>query len=150
VLTPGTSAFVFDAAAPDPYAVPGSLGGGDIDIGALNEDCPGTYTAFPSFGFTLAQPSGYLRFFFASDDPRADAALIVQMPDGIWYCNDDSFNTKQPTVDVIGNLSTGGVSVWIGSFTPGESIPGTLYVTRGSASPLDPTRPAPVVDEAPG
>jgi hypothetical protein len=102
--------------------------------------------AFPSFGFTLPQPTPYLRFFFASDDPRADAALIVLMPDGTWYCNDDSFNTRQPTVDVIGNVSTGGVSVWVGSFTPAESIPGTLYVTRGSASPLDPTRPAPVVE----
>ena len=48
------SAFAFDAAAPDPYAIPGSLGGGEVDVGAQNEDCPGMYTAFPSFGFTAA------------------------------------------------------------------------------------------------
>jgi serine protease Do len=144
-LTPGVSAFVFDAAAPDPYAIPGSLGGGDIDMGAQNANCPGMYTAFPSFGFTLSQPTEYLRVFFVSDEPRADAALIVQMPDGTWYCNDDSFRTKQPTVDVIGNLATGGVSVWVGSFNPGESIPGTLYLTHGSASPLAPTRRPPVL-----
>ncbi|MFN8565248.1 MAG: hypothetical protein U0703_27310 [Anaerolineae bacterium] len=142
-LTPGVSAFSFDAAAPDPYAIPGSLGGGDVDVGAQNEHCPGMYTTFPSFGFTLPEPTAFLRIFFTSDDPAADAALIVQMPDGTWYCNDDSFNTKQPTVDVIGNPSVGGVSIWVGSFNPGESIPGTLYLTRGSASPLDSTRRPP-------
>ncbi|MCC6804111.1 MAG: hypothetical protein IT319_14610, partial [Anaerolineae bacterium] len=145
-LTPGVSAFVFDAAAPDPYVIPGSLGGGDINVGGQNADCPGAYSSFPSFGFTLPEPSEFLRVFFVSDEPRADASLIVLMPDGTWYCNDDSFHTKQPTVDIIGNLSTGGVSIWVGSFNPGESIPGILYLTHGSASPLAPTRRPPVLD----
>ena len=144
-LVPETSAFVFDGAAPDPYAIPGALAGGEVDVGSANPDCPGTYTALPSFGFLLPQPTPYLRVFFVSEEANADAALIVQMPDGIWYCADDSQNSKQPVLDVIGNLSTGGVSVWVGSFTPGQSIPGTLYLTRGSANPRDPTRPAPVM-----
>lgn len=144
-LTPSTSAFVFDAAASDPYAIPGALAGGAVDVGSLNPDCPGTYTALPAFGFVLPQPTPYLRIFFVSDDASADAALIVQMPDGTWYCADDSPHSKQPIVDVIGNLATGSVSIWLGSFNPGESISGTLYLTRGSANPLDPTRPAPVV-----
>src|SRR5262249_10313173 len=134
-----------DASAPDPYVIPSSLGGGEIDVGEKDKACPGSYEALPSFGFLLPQPTVYLRIFFVADDPKADAALIVRMPDGTWYCDDDSLRSKQPIVDVIGNFSTGGVSVWIGSFTPGESIPGTLYLTRGSANPLDPTRPAPVI-----
>ncbi|MEP7291089.1 MAG: hypothetical protein ABI835_04870 [Chloroflexota bacterium] len=144
-LVAQASAFVFDSAARDPYAIPGSLGGGGLDIGEQNPDCPGAYTVLPSFGFVLPDPTLHLRVFFAQDDPRADAALIVRMPDGTWYCNDDSFNGKQPTVDVIGNFSTGEVSVWVGSFAPEESIPGTLYLTRGSANPIDPTRSAPVI-----
>jgi hypothetical protein len=67
------------------------------------------------------------------------------MPDGTWYCADDSQNSKAPVVDIIGNLSTGGVSVWAGRFNAGDPIPGTLYITRGSAGPRDPTRPAPVL-----
>ena len=57
----------------------------------------------------------------------------------------ESPGSTSPIVDVIGNLSTGGVSVWIGSFNADETIPGTLYLTRGSANPLDPTRPPPVI-----
>jgi hypothetical protein len=144
-LTSATSAFAFDAAAPDPYAIPGSLGGGSVDVGSTNKACPGSYPALPSFGFLLPQAAPYLRIFFVSTDPKADAALIVRMPDGTWYCADDSLNSKQPLVDVIGNLSTGGVSVWIGSFNAGDSIPGTLYLTRGGANPLDPMRPPPVI-----
>ncbi len=146
-LTPESSAFVFDATAPDPYAIPGALAGGDVDIGAQTIACPGSYTDLPSFGFRLAQPTPDLRVFFVARDPQADAALIVRMPDGTWYCNDNSFHTQQPTIDVIGSRATGGVSVWIGSITPGESIPGTLYLTRGSASPLDPTRRAPLIEK---
>ncbi len=144
-LTPGASAFSFDANAPDPAPLVGIVGGGAVDIGSQNKDCPGAYPAQPSFAFMLPQATPYLRVFFISDEPKADAALIVRMPDGSFYCNDDSFNSKQPTVDVIGNTSTGSVSVWVGAFKAGDSIPGTLYLTRGGANPLDPTRPAPVI-----
>ena len=143
-LTPATSAFAFDAAAPDPYAIPGSLGGGEVNVGATDKACPGSYSALPSFGFLLPQPTAYLRIFFVATDPKADATLIVRMPDGTWYCDDDSLNSKQPILDVIGNLSTGGVSVWVGSFNADDTIPGTLYLTRGGANPLDPTRPPPI------
>lgn len=142
-LTPSASAFIFDAAAPDPYAVPGALGGGLLNVGEQNEACPGAYTELPSFGFTLPNPTLHLRAFFVAEETRADAALIVRMPDGRWYCNDDSFNGRQPTIDVIGNFSTGEVSVWVGSYEADETIPGTLYLTRGSANPRDPLRPPP-------
>ncbi len=143
-LAAGAVRFTFDAAAPDPYAVPGMAGGGEVDAGTQNQNCPGSYPAEASLSFALPQATASLRIFFVSDAPRADAALIVRMPDGAWYCNDDAFNGKQPSITVIGNASTGDVNVWIGSFDPGETIPGTLYVTRGNASPLDPTRRAPV------
>ncbi len=147
-LIPSASAFVFNAAAPDPYAIPGSLGGGEVNVGEQNPDCPGTYTHLPSFGFMLPEPTLHLRAFFVQEEARADSALILRMPDGTWYCNDDSYNDRQPTIDVIANFSTGEVSIWVGSFAEGESIPGTLYITRGSASPRDPLRPPPVFPDA--
>jgi hypothetical protein len=142
-LTPSVSAFVFDSAAPDPYAIPGSLGGGSLNIGEQNPACPGTYTELPSFGFTLPDPTLHLRTFFVPEETGADATLILRMPDGRWYCNDDSFNGKQPTIDVIGNFSTGEVSIWVGSYESDETVPGTLYLTRGSANPRNPLRPPP-------
>lgn len=147
-LIPSASAFVFDANAPDPYAVPGSLGGGELNVGELNPDCPGYYTHMPSFGFTMPEPTLHLRAFFVQENDREDTALIVRMPDGTWYCNDDSYNGRQPTVDVIGNYSIGVVSIWVGSYDEGESIPGTIYITRGSANLRDPLRPPPLVETA--
>ena len=67
------------------------------------------------------------------------------MPDGTWYCNDDSLQSKQPTVDVIGNLSTGGVSVWVGSFNPGEYDPRHAVPDARQRQPARPRRAPPPV-----
>ncbi len=124
------------------------LGGGDVDMLALNADtirnaagaeCPGFYPAAPSFAFDLAAGTPYLRLFFVG---TGDPALIIQMPDGLWYCDDDSFDTDYPTVTILGNLSAGVVRAWIGSYTASDRPVGALSITRGNANPRDPARAA--------
>ncbi|NDJ63340.1 MAG: hypothetical protein GYB67_19625 [Chloroflexi bacterium] len=156
-LDPGSApppSFTFGPGAADPYgwgAVAGQAGA--IDIAALNPaisqpnpnlGCEGYHTAAPSLSFELALPLPYLRIFFLADTPGADAVLVVRMPDGAWYCGDDSFGTLNPTINVLGNPTSGIVQVWIGSWAPGGTIPGILYLTRGAADPLDPNRPPPI------
>lgn len=152
-LIPGASAYTavtLGGGFPDPYAVPGLSAGGDVDIAALNFEvrpgveppCEGYFNALPSYNLILPSALPYLRLFFVSDTPGADATLIVRMPDGLWYCGDDSFGGLNPTVDIFGSPAGGEAQVWVGSWTTGELITGTLTITRGSASPLDPTRPA--------
>jgi hypothetical protein len=153
-LTPGgaVQASLFTADTPDPYPVPGVIAAdGGVDVIALNPEintpdpnlgCEGFHTAAPTYTFEYLEAAPFLRVFFLADDPNADTTLIVRMPNGAWYCGDDSFNTAHPTVNIIGNFATGPVDVWAGPYTAGGQIPGTLVITRGGADPTDPARPS--------
>lgn len=130
--------------SPDPHVIGGLTGGGGLNIAATNPDlnqpnpafaCQGFYSTTPTAVLNLPQPLSYLRVFFVGDDSAADPTLIVRMPDGQWYCGDDSFSTQNPTLNIIGNPSSGIVRVWTGSYSPDEFIRGTLYFTRRDAAP---------------
>jgi hypothetical protein len=162
----GSPAVTFADAAisPDPYIVDNITAGGDVDIAAVNgaglrvpggADCIGYFPAAPSFVFALSVGMPYLRLFFIGE-PDSDAVLIVQMPNGLWYCGDDSFGTLDPTVTIIGNTASGLVRAWVGSFRASQRSSGRLFITQGSASPIDPDRagrvlfpdlPAPPIDD---
>lgn len=165
VTTPRSDLVGLDSFAPaapltfdgslDPLALPAS-GGGLVDLAALNPfqpgitppntDCEGHYNAAPTFSLNLAQPTPYLRIFFVGESlagERVDPTLVVRMPDGRFYCGDDSFDTLNPTVNIIGNLATGTAQIWIGSYDADHAVSGTLVLTRGSANPTDPHRPGP-------
>ena len=124
----------------DPFVVPNIVSNGMIDIEMLNpaqpnRACTGFYEYEPTLVLNTVESFPYLRAFFIADDPNADAALIVRMPDGQWYCGDDSFDTLNPTVHIVGNRSSGIIRMWVGTFGAGSFVSGTLYFTRGNASP---------------
>jgi serine protease Do len=131
---------------PDPVTFGGLLAGGGLNIAEVNLDlsqpnpnyvCEGFYSTTPSLALNLPQPMPYLRAFFISDDALADPTLIVRMPDGQWYCGDDSYSTLSPTLNIIGNPSSGIMRVWVGSYSPDEFVRGTLYLTRRDAAPSE-------------
>lgn len=133
---------------PDPSAFPVSLTDYSVDIAALNPEinrpnpnlgCEGYYSAVPTLGVNLAEPTPYWRLFVLSGSD-ADTTLIVRMPDGRFYCGDDSYRTLDPTVNVVGNLSTGTALVWVGSYRNDAPANGVLVLTRGMADPTAPNR----------
>lgn len=153
-LTPGgvAQARLFEPATPDPYAVTGVIAtDGGVDVITLNPEinqpdpnrgCEGFFTTAPTYSFEYLEAAPFLRLFFVADDPTTDPTLIVRMPNGGWYCGDDSFDTSNPTINIIGNFATGLVDVWVGTYDAGVEIPGTLVITRGGADPTNPTRPS--------
>jgi len=139
----------FDQAAPDPLALSAPLGFaiGGVDLAALNPpaegqppgECEGYTTAAPALTVDLPIAYPYLRVFFTGE-AGSDPTLVVRMPDGRWYCNDDSFGSQNPAVDIIGSPAAGQAQIWVGSYgAPDTSLVGTLYLTRGSASPANPS-----------
>lgn len=139
-----TTAIIDLTFSSDPFFSSISVAGGTVDIAGLNLDvsqqnraqaCTGVYNTAPTLVLTLEQSLPYLRAFFVADSPEANPALIVRMPDGQWYCGNDSFDTLNPTIHIIGNPSSGTLRVWVGSSGASEFISGTLYFTRGNASP---------------
>ncbi len=122
--------------SPDPFTVE-IISGGDVDASAFNygTDCRGFATRQPDYSLAWSGASQGLRFFYVS---TGDTVMLVNDPQGNWVCNDDSSSTLNPTVDFV-NPTEGRYDIWIASFTAGENIQGTLYVTeRGTANPSTP------------
>jgi hypothetical protein len=125
----------------DPIVVNLNAGGG-VDVRAANPllegrlGCAGYMAAAPDFTLNLSAAQAFLRLFFLPSNLEGDATLIVRAADGRWYCNDDSYNSKHPTVNLIG-LSTGTYQVWAGNFDAADALPGALYVTGDDLTPLD-------------
>jgi hypothetical protein len=62
-----------------------------------------------------------------------DTTMVINSPSGSYFCSDDSFGTFSPTLD-FNTPSSGRYDIWIGTYSPGGSIGGTLYVTESSAN----------------
>jgi hypothetical protein len=91
----------------------------------LGPNCRGFVTREPDFILDYSAPNSFLRLYFVGD---GDTTLVVH--DGqAWHCNDDSYESHNPTVD-INRPRAGRYDVWVGSYQPGENVRGTLYVTE--------------------
>jgi hypothetical protein len=111
---------------PDPFAV-GITSGGPVNVSYLGGICRGFATSAPDFSVNYtAGASSLLRFYFIGN---GDSTLIINGPNGTYFCNDDSFGTLNPTID-FNNPTSGRYDIWIGSYSSGTFIPGTLYVTE--------------------
>lgn len=101
--------------------------GGSIDVSYLGGDCRGFATEAPDY--KVSYTSGLmsmLRFYFVAS---GDTTLIINDPDGAWHCSDDTYGTRNPTIDFSPPIS-GRYDIWIGSFTSGDTVPGTLFITE--------------------
>ncbi|MEO8396670.1 MAG: hypothetical protein ABI700_27000, partial [Chloroflexota bacterium] len=139
--------------APDPFRVENVSGGGEVDARQRNlgADCSGHITVQPAFRFTAQTGFKLLRFIFVADAVTADGTLIVRDPQGNFYCNNDSYGVRNPTVEIAPALA-GDYNVWVGALT--ERVSGALYVTtRADITPgsigLNIPRTTPVPTVAP-
>ncbi|MFN8530691.1 MAG: thrombospondin type 3 repeat-containing protein [Anaerolineae bacterium] len=113
---------------PDPVDVPMTAGGA-VNAGYLGSGCNGFASAAPDFTFNYtAGSAALLRFYLISE---GDTTLIVKAPNGLIFCDDDSYGTLNPTVD-FHNPSSGRYDIWAGSFLSDTFIQGTLNVTEQS------------------
>ncbi len=117
-LSPGFS--------PDPYTVSVTSGGG-IDAGMMDLaiSCVGYVTAQPDFILNYGDGGTLLHLYV---DGEGDTALIVNAPDGSWWCDDDT-NGLDPRVTFKAPQS-GQYDIWIASYSSGEAISGTLGITE--------------------
>ncbi|MDQ3493684.1 MAG: hypothetical protein M3452_10575 [Chloroflexota bacterium] len=98
----------------------------------LGSGCSGYATSAPIFSVNYTSGSlSLLRFYFIGS--RGDSTMIINNPGGSYVCVDDSFGTLNPTID-FNTPSSGRYDVWIGSFAPGGTVPGTQYTTESSAN----------------
>ncbi|MCP4542480.1 MAG: hypothetical protein GY832_35610 [Chloroflexi bacterium] len=117
---------------PDPHEV-ALISGGSVDVAAeLGSDCGGYAASAPDYRINLTSGSDLLRIFFVAGEEE-DSTLIVNGPSGDWYCNDD-FAGYDPMIELESAVS-GQYDIWVGSYSDGEFIVGTLYITEMDYDP---------------
>jgi hypothetical protein len=117
---------------PAPFPI---TAGGPIDVAAAlpGQGCVGFAAVNPDLRFQWEGEGGLLRFYFFPatdpDTPAIDTVLVIRDPAGAWHCNDDSYGTSHPTID-INPSQRGYYEIWVGTYSAGEYGAGTLNVTE--------------------
>lgn len=112
---------------PDPYRV-NLTAGGSIDAYSdtnLPAACVGDVSNAPDFEVTYSAGSLPLVFRTRSS---TDTTLIINGPDGRWYCDDDSYGDGDAEVR-FNRPSSGTYDVWIGTYN-GGTAPAALLITE--------------------
>ena len=101
--------------APDPHVV-SLTAGGSIDASNLGSPCRGSIARAPDYEVTYT--AGSLPLYITSTS-SSDTTLVVNAPDGRWYCDDDT-NGNNPLV-TFNNPRSGTYDIWVGTYGGGTS-----------------------------
>jgi hypothetical protein len=110
---------------PDPYTV-NIQAGGSVDGSRLPGSCTGYISEAPDFEVTYSAGSLPLVFRTVSG---ADTTLIINGPDGQWYCDDDSFGDGDAQVR-FNRPQSGTYDIWVGKFGSGGPAAARLLITE--------------------
>lgn len=110
---------------PDPHLT--SLrAGGSIDASTRFGTCRGFITDAPDV--RLWWDGGGSLNLRLSAISNADTTLVVNGPNGEWYCDDDSGDGSNPLVTL--KPVAGRYEIWIGTYSSGESKPAVLSISE--------------------
>lgn len=109
---------------PDPVEVD-VIAGGPIDASFLGNGCVGNIARPPDVRLHYGAGGRQLYFGVRSEE---DTTLIVNTPDGSWYCIDDYRGSLDPFLGG-SNPQAGQYDIWIGTFGPEAAI-AKLFITE--------------------
>jgi hypothetical protein len=114
--------------APDPRVIP-LRAGGDRAASNVRSDCRGFITNAPDV--RLHFTGGALPLII-SVAAASDTTLVVNGPDGTWYCDDDGGNGSNPSVR-LNNPGTGRYEIWVGTYRSGNAQDARLHISEVSS-----------------
>lgn len=105
-------------------------GGGSLSLFNVelnNQLCTGFVDPIPTFKFSWAGSAERLHIFYEGSN---DSTLAVRTPDGTYACNDDFQGSRNvnPRVEIV--PKPGEYTIYVGSFSPSETVSGTLTITE--------------------
>ena len=103
--------------------------GGDIAASRAGSSCRGFITNAPDV--RLHYDAGSLPLII-SVDAGSDTTLVVNGPDGEFYCDDDSGEGTNPSVR-LNNPRSGRYEIWVGTYSSGNSQPARLHISEVSS-----------------
>lgn len=107
--------------------------GGEIDASSISEECVGFIANAPDVRLNYTAGSLPLYIYAMAS---ADTTLVVNAPDGQWYCDDDGRGDFNPLVWFDAPQS-GQYDIWVGTYGDTTTHSAELYVSEleSSASP---------------
>ncbi|MBI3437207.1 MAG: peptidase S1 [Proteobacteria bacterium] len=96
---------------PDPTVV-AVQSGGNINANTINSSCAGFIADAPDVRLQFTAGSLPLIISVAS---QSDTTLIVNGPDGRWYCDDDGGQNMNPSLR-FDHAASGQYDIWIGTY----------------------------------
>ena len=114
---------------PDPQ-VTSLRAGGNLDAANLSSSCRGFITDAPDLRLHYEAGNYPLIISVASE---SDTTLVVNGPDGSWYCDDDGgVNGLNPSVR-FNDPSNGRYEIWVGTYRSGQTQPARLHISEVSS-----------------
>ena len=110
----------------DPLTVRG-YSGGEVRASDVAQTCQGFVSRAPDAKITYTATRQPLIFSVASD---GDTTLLINGPDGRWYCDDDGGNYGLNPALRFDRPMSGTYDVWIGSYDANRNDDATLYVSE--------------------
>ncbi len=111
---------------PDPQVV-NVQSGGSINAQNLSPSCRGFIANAPDVRLNY-QAGGYQ--LMISADSSADTTLVINGPDGSWYCDDDGGNNGLNPALQFGSPQSGQYDIWIGTYGNASLQPAQLYISE--------------------
>ena len=109
----------------DPYGVE-LASGGTIAASDVISGCTGFIANAPDVRLNYDAGSLPLILAVASD---ADTTLVINGPDGSWYCDDDSGGDLNPEI-AFDEPQSGKYDIWVGTYAAAEVHPAELYISE--------------------
>ncbi len=111
---------------PDPYTVNLQSGGSTNVSQTIGGSCRGYVATAPDFRVQYSAGSFPLIF---SVNANADTTLVINGPDGRWYCDDDGGNGLNPSLR-FGSPMSGQYDIWVGTYASATLQGATLYISE--------------------
>lgn len=110
---------------PDPHLI--SLrAGGSIDASTRFNSCRGFITAQPDIRLWW-DGKGSLNLKISAIS-NADTTMVVNGPNGEWYCDDDSGDGSNPVVTL--SPVAGRYEIWVGTYSSGDTRPAVVSISE--------------------
>ena len=110
---------------PDPYIV-SLASGGTNDASMVASGCRGYIATAPDV--RLNYSAGSLPLIL-SVNSNADTTLVVNGPDGNWYCDDDGGNGLNPSLR-FGSPMSGRYEIWVGTYGSTDTAAADLHISE--------------------
>lgn len=112
--------------SPDPYVINVQSGGSINANQSLGGSCVGYIANAPDVRLNFRAGSLPL---IISVNSSADTTLVINAPDGRWYCDDDGGNGLNPSIRW-GSPMSGQYDIWIGTWGSASTAAAQLHISE--------------------